>query len=253
LLLKSKVQHLLMAAMLAHTSFAQADPIDCKASYVKALDRTKFPSAVDAFVFYKSLQPGCASESDYLSHLASLANIAGRRTEGENIIKQGLARSPNSRELLFSQGYIFLFHADLVDAEEIAQRLIRSEPAWFGGYAMHQRVLMDRGDFREALRYSEKALSLSQGSVPTLFLNDAVANYYAGNLEKCVQSAETAIDLDKDLIGEAWGVDEAIYALAQLGRKRESFELAQRRKAATPNWRDDPQLMKALTAMGIAN
>jgi tetratricopeptide (TPR) repeat protein len=251
--LKFKLQNLLMSAMLAHMQFAVADPVDCHASYAKALDRATFPSTEDAFAFYKGLQPKCGSAPDYLSNLASLANIAGRRTEGESIIKQGLAHAPNSRELLFSQGQVFLFHADLVEAEKISQRLIRIESEWFGGYSIYQRVLMDRGDFREALKYSDKALSLSRGSVPALYLNDAVANYYSGNLEKCVQSAETAIRLDKDLIGEAWGIDEAIYALAQLGRKRESFELAQRRKAATPTWRDDPKLMKALAAMGIAN
>ncbi|MFL6680799.1 MAG: hypothetical protein ACJ8IK_20840 [Burkholderiaceae bacterium] len=54
-----------MAAMLAHATFALAAPIDCEASCVKALDRTKFPSADDAVAFDKNLQPECASEPDF--------------------------------------------------------------------------------------------------------------------------------------------------------------------------------------------
>jgi tetratricopeptide (TPR) repeat protein len=173
--------------------------------------------------------------------------------EGEKIIADGLAADPQNKDLLFSKAYVHLFHNEQSQAEAVALVLMRTQPEWFGGYAIHQKILMDNGKFTEALTYGQKAVELSKGENPSLFLNNAVASYHSQNYAETVKNVQIALSKDATLVSGAWGVDEGIFALAKLGSRDQAFDLARRRKNADPHWREDANLVRVLKMIGEAD
>ncbi len=238
------------AALVSST--ALASEAECEAAYVRAIDRMQFPDPVAGLDSLEPLQNRCLAEDRaWLSHLAILNNLAGRAEVGEKIVADGLKADPLNENLLLSQVYVLVRHKNFAGAAEVAQRLMKAHPDWYGGYAGNQLALINLGKFRESLDYGRKALSLSQGQVPMLYLNDAVANFRSDNLSACADEVVTAVAKDPSLASMSWGIDEGIFALAKLQRRREALDLAKRRIAADQNWRNDPNMVRAAHVMGL--
>lgn len=230
---------------------AEASTSKCDQVYQRASDRTAFPSRQSAVQHMEDARSACSKDALYASRLASFYFELGRVEESEQIVAEALATHPLSKELLFSKGDGELRHSKPADAISTAEKIIKAHPSWFGGYYLMQRAQMDSRQFTESAEYGQRAAALSNGQMPVIYLNLAVANYHSGKLEDCVKSAELAIQKDPSVLSRPWGINEAVYALASLGRRSEALSLAKRRMNADPNWQADPALVKALRVMGV--
>lgn len=226
-------------------SIAQ-NSLECEQAYELAISG-KFPTADEAIAFLERFQEKCAKNLIFQSRLAALYFIYGRVDEAEKLIQEGLSIDPTHKELLFSLGDIRLKQRDLDAVVAIASRIIEFHPEACSGYYLMQLGLIYAGRYEESIPYGREAMKREE--MPAFWLNESVACFQTGRYEQCAQSAYHAIQLDPKVLENRWGMNEAIYALGNLGRDDEALKLALRRKEATENWQDDPVFMKALTLL----
>lgn len=223
----------------------------CENTYKATTDAKRFPNRSGVLVHLEAVKEQCQTDPMYLSRISALYFVDGRIADADAVVEAGLRIAPNHKELLFGKGDIRLGKGDTAGAMAIAARIIDLYPSSWGGPYLMQRSKLDSLQFVEAIRYGDIAIKLAPQFVPALYLNNAVASYNAGQYKQCVDYAQTAIDRDPRVLRNAWGIDEAIYALHELGRRSEALVLAKRRKEADPNWLQDPTLVKALKIMGV--
>lgn len=216
---------------------------DCEQIYQRAISG-EFATGEEAIAFLETCQQECAADLLFQSRLASLYFIHGRIEESEKLIQAGLKIDPAHLELLFSLGDIRLHQRDLDAVIAIATRIIELHPNAGSGYYLMQLGLIYAGNYEESLPYGREAMRRAE--MPAFWLNEAVACFQTRRYEQCVQSAYHAIQLDPKVLQNAWGMNEAIYALGNLERDGEALKLALRRKEVTPNWQDDAVFLKAL-------
>jgi len=237
---------LLMGAFFSLSNAKAAQICDEVITQAKLL-----PSKDAAIAHIEARRVECSNNPQFLAALSRAYFENNRLNEAEATAVAGLKLAPQADFLLFGLGDIKLRQGHLDDAKELAERLIKHSPHSYAGPYLMQRVLMDSKQFAEAMKFGDNAVDLSKGSVPVLYLNNAVAAYHAGQDTRCVEYVLRAIERDPRVLGQAWGIDEAIYALDRSKRFREALELAKRRKNADLNWRDDAQLVKILGIMGL--
>jgi tetratricopeptide (TPR) repeat protein len=237
-------------AMCGSSAFAGVSGL-CESTYKATTDVKRFPNRSAALVHLEAVKEQCRTDPMYLSRISAIYFVEGRIAEADTAVEAGLRVAPNHKELLFGKGDIRLSKADTAGAMAIAAQMIDLYPSSWGGPYLMQRSKLESRQFSEAVRYGDIAIKLSPEFVPTLYLNNAVASYNAGQNKQCVDYAQMAMDRDPRVVRHAWGINEAIYALHELGRRSEALALAKRRKAADPKWQQDPTLVKALKIMGV--
>jgi tetratricopeptide (TPR) repeat protein len=223
----------------------------CEQAYRDARDAKRFPSRAAAIAHLESFKGRCSSNPLFLARLGRFYFESDRLDEAEAVVAAGLKLAPKDDALLFSHGDIKLKKSDIDGAKAAAARLMEWHPDSYAGPYLMQRALMDARQFREAIPFGDRAIALAKGSVPVLYLNNAVAAYHAEQDKLSVEYAEAAISRDPTVLRQAWGIDEAIYALDRSRRFNEALALAKRRKDADPNWRNDAALVKILKVMGV--
>jgi len=223
----------------------------CEQAYVAVDDAKRFPTVATKISYLESVKNKCTTDPVFQSHLSRYYFEVNRLDEAEATVATGLQLAPRNKELLFGKGDIRLNRQDTDGAKVVASDLIAFYPKWHGGPYLMQRALMDSRQFVEAIKYGDTAIELAKGSVSALYLNNAVASYHAKQDKLCVEYAEAAIARDPGVLKQAWGIDEAIYALDRARRFKEALALAKRRKEADPNWSSDPGLVRILKVMGV--
>lgn len=218
----------------------------CEQAYQRAISG-EFATPEEAIAFLEIFQGECRTDLSFQSRLASLYFAVGRIADEERLIQDGLKLYPMHKELLFSLGDIRLRQRQLDSVVAIAAKLIELHPDSHGGYYLMQLGLIYAGRYEESISFGREALLRTE--LPALWLNEAVACFQIERFEQCAVAAYCAIQLDPTVLQERWGINEAIYALANQGMEDEALELALRRKQVTPNWRDDPVFVKALTLL----
>lgn len=214
-------------------------------------DSKRFLAKADAITYLESVKAGCGTNQRFLSYLASLYFQNGEIDDAEKITLDALQRYPNNRQLLFGIGDVYLAKNKPDEAKKIAEGIIKSHPDWDGGYYLMQRALMDLRKFADSIPFGQQALQHKTTNYSVYYLNIAVAAYHSQQLELCVSSVEHALKIEPRVLKSAYGIDEAIYALDRLNRKREALTLAKRRKDADPDWKKDAALVHALKVMGV--
>jgi len=205
-----------------------------------------------AISMLEEVKKQCSSEPKYLNDLAAYYFAGGRLNDASNTVEAGLRLDPNNKHLLFSWGDVQLSKSNPEGAKSTASRLMQLHPDSWGGPYLMQRALLDLRRFEDAIKYGDIAIGLVKDSpVPAIYLNNAVASYHSRQNKLCVDYVEAAIARDPNVLKQAWGIDEAIYALHELGRRHEALALAKRRKEADPDWHKDPMLVRALRVMGV--
>jgi tetratricopeptide (TPR) repeat protein len=228
-----------------NAAHAQAD---CEAAWQEA---KSLPNSASVARLEQSRR-SCIRDTTYLSRLGRKYFESGDVEKARAITTAGLQIDPRHEGLLFGLGDIYLRQSRLGDAKAVATRLIEFHPNSYGGPYLMQRVLMDSRQFSEAIKYGDLAISKSNGQIVVLYLNNAVAAYHAAQDALCVRYAQEAIDRDPAVLRQAWGMNEAIYALDRSKRFPEALALAKRRKAADPRWSEDEAFVKILRVMGVA-
>lgn len=240
-----------LAALLGGMFFAAPEALaqnPCEQAFHEA---RRLPTRAAALAHLEPLKVRCGADPEYLARLGRFYFEVDRLADAEGAVTAGLKLAPTDEGLLFNAGDIRLRRGDVTGAKSFAVQLAQAHPASHSGPYLMQRVLIDSRQFAEALVQGERAIVLSKGTIPVIYLNNAVAAYNAGYDKRCVDYAQKAIELDPRFLAQAWGINEAIYALDRSKRFAEALALAKRRKDADPNWQSDAVLVKALKVMGV--
>lgn len=232
---------------------ATATAFTCDQISQVARDQRRFPTYAAGLAHLESVKDQCAQDPAFLARLGGFYFVVGRVADSEQVVEAGLRISPHNKELLYSKGDIRLSQGNVAGARTIATQLESLDSTSYLGPYLMQRALLELRQFADAARFGEVAIRRTKevSILTSLYLNNAVASYHSNSNEQCAMYASLAIRLDEGVLRKGWGINEAIYALHDLGRRREALTLAKLRKEAAPDWQSDATLVKALKVMGV--
>ena len=134
--------------------------------------------------------------------LADTLSILDKLDEAEEIYKELLPKSPKSKELLSSLGYINTAKKKYDDAEHYYVLYAQYYPDDIIGYGGMARVYKGKGDYKKALEYAIKATDYLQNIRPlpvenwTVPLLDVTELYIIlDNYEKALESTKAALNV----------------------------------------------------------
>ena len=179
---------------------------------LKSLCERKLGRYKEALASILMAETAAASEKknpinrEYYFMVAYIADKAGDMQEVENALNKILSRSPDDHEALNFLGYTW---ADKGINLDKAERLIASalttdgkNPAYLDSMAW---VLFKKGNFKEAIKYIDKAISEEGDSIDSVLLDHAGDIYWAdGQKEKALKFWKEASEIySEDLDPEA--------------------------------------------------
>ena len=130
-------------------------------------------------------------------NLADLYRQLQRDPEGENVLREGLARSPRSPELLHALGLLLVRKQELTNALPLLKQAAMLQPENPHFATVYAVALNSSGKAREALVVSEKALERHLFDRELLFLV-AMLHRDQGDVAKAHATAKRLLDIQPE-------------------------------------------------------
>jgi tetratricopeptide (TPR) repeat protein len=127
-------------------------------------------------------------------------------------------------------------------AQSKAKAITTGYPDWYGGFRLLAKLMLIQKRFQESIQFGLEANKREPEA--GVFIGLAIAYYQIDKPKESVDAVYNAIKLDKGVLKNPAGINEAVYSLADLKRDDDARSLAKLRMEADPRWRDDPTFIR---------
>ena len=153
-----------------------------------------------------SVDPGFARAYGALGVVLTRLVIAGYSDSPGEMKERSLelairaeAMNPNSPQVQWSLGYIYLYRNQFEEAVEAIERAISLSPSYADAYALLALIKNEMGQAEEAIRLIEKGMKLNPHYSWDYLYNLGRANYALGRYERAVEYLQQALDRNESV------------------------------------------------------
>jgi tetratricopeptide (TPR) repeat protein len=193
----------------------------------------------------------CIGKGIYDPRLAILYMDAGDLTSADRIAKQGIQKgSPYQANLHQVLAETTLRRGNADAAYKMAEDIAKKNPAYTPILGFLFEIDAKNQNWITALTRAQKWHAIDKSAISLLGM--AAVLHQLDRHEECVAAVYKAVSIDPARIGKTTGVKEAVFSLGILKRNEEAAELLKRHIRANPNWAQDPSMVNAAKALGLA-
>ena len=193
----------------------------------------------------------CIGKGIYDIRLAILYMDAGDLNNADRIAKQGISRNspyqPNLHQVLAETT---LRRGQVDTAYKMAEDIEKKNPAYVPILGFLGELDSKKQRWALVLARSQKWNAIDHSALSLLAMASAL--HQLDRHEECVATVYKALSIDPARIAKTGGVLEAVFSLGVLKRNEEAAELLKRHIRANPNWAQDPSMVNAAKALGLA-
>lgn len=193
----------------------------------------------------------CIGKGIYDARLAILYMDAGELTSADRIAKQGIQRGnpyqPNLHQVLAETT---LRRGNVDAAYKMAEDIANKNPAYTPILAFLFEIDVKNQSWAVALTRTQKWNAIDHSALSLMGM--ATVLHQLDRHDECVATVYKALSIDPARIAKTTGVKEAVFSLGILKRNKEAAELLKRHIRANPNWAQDPSMVNAAKALGLA-
>jgi len=197
-----------------------------KSAFVRDIEHAKAleaqGKAAEALSFWERLRPKYAGEQGhYENELGNFYSKVRQYDKAEKAYLDGIALKGKYPRLYIGLALVYSDQSRYADAEQWAVRATSEFPNWWLGYHTLGEIARKQEDFRKATSWFRKALSTEPQAQTHWLL--ALTAYELKDWQSVVDSMQAAINLDRTLAGDRFGMPVAAISLAQLGRFKDAY------------------------------
>lgn len=193
----------------------------------------------------------CIGKGFYDARLAILYMDAGDLTSADRIAKQGIQKGspyqPNLHQVLAETT---LRRGNVDAAYKMAEDIENKNPGYVPILGFLGEIDSKHQNWAMALARAKKWNAIDHSALSLLLM--AAVLHQLDRHEECVAAVYKALSIDPARIAKIGGIKEAVFSLGILKRNKEAAELLKRHIRANANWAQDPSMVNAAKALGLA-
>jgi tetratricopeptide (TPR) repeat protein len=193
----------------------------------------------------------CIGKGIYDPRLAILYMDAGDLSNADRIAKQGIQKgSPYQANLHQVLAETTLRRGNVDAAYKMAEDIAKKNPGYVPILGFLGEIDFKNHNWAMALTRTQKWNAIDHSALSLLGMASAL--HQLDRHEECVAAVYKALSIDPARIAKVGGIKEAVFSLGVLKRNEEAAELLKRHIRANPNWAQDPSMVNAAKALGLA-
>ena len=193
----------------------------------------------------------CIGKGIYDPRLAILYMDAGDLTSADRIAKQGIQKgSPYQANLHQLLAETTLRRGNVDAAYKMAEDIANKNPVYTPILSFLAELDFKKENWAMALTRIQKWHAIDHSALSLMAMAPALRNL--NRHEECVATVYKALSIDPARISKTGSIKEAVFSLGVLKRNEEAAELLKRHIRANPNWAQDPSMVNAAKALGLA-
>ena len=193
----------------------------------------------------------CIGKGVYDPRLAILYMDAGDLTSADRVAKQGIQRgSSYHANLLQVLAETTLRRGNVEAAYKMAEDIANKNPMYIPIISFLFEIDAKNQNWSTALTRAQKWHAIDKSALSLLGM--AAVLHQLDRHEDCVAAVYKALLIEPTRVAKTTGVKEAVFSLGILKRNEEAAELLKRHIRANPNWAQDPSMVNAAKALGLA-
>ena len=193
----------------------------------------------------------CIGKGIYDPRLAILYMDAGDLSNADRIAKQGIQKgSPYQANLHQVLAETTLRRGNVDAAYKMAEDIAKKNPGYVPILGFLGEIDFKNHNWAMALTRTQKWNAIDHSALSLLGMASAL--HQLDRHVECVAAVYKALSIDPARIAKVGGIKEAVFSLGVLKRNEEAAELLKRHIRANPNWAQDPSMVNAAKALGLA-